>query len=178
MAGPSVLFNMMQPPIHSALYPTPVLYVDLWIDFWKLRSPHYAPAMDPIDTLAMLDLQRRYADAVSRRAWDELGSLLTADCRVELALSGGDRAIEGAAQLVEFVSGAVSRFDTFVVAVLNAVVGPGPTGRMWIHELRWVDGEHTTAYGLYEDTFARDENGRWRIATRRYTSISGGRFRP
>jgi hypothetical protein len=131
------------------------------------------------DDLAMLDLQRRYGDVVSRRAWDELADLLAPDCRLDLALRDGDRTLAGADEVVAFVANAVSAFDVFVFSVLNAVVGPGPTGRMWIHELRWeADGQRTDAYGLYEDEFVRGDDDRWRFAARRYTSISGGRFRP
>jgi hypothetical protein len=131
------------------------------------------------DDVAMLDLQRRYGDVVSRRAWGELADLLAPDCRLDLAVRDGDRTVIGADEVVAFVSTAVSAFDVFVFSVLNAVVGPGPSGRMWIHELRWdAGGRRTDAYGLYEDEFVRGDDGRWRFAARRYTSISGGRFRP
>ena len=127
----------------------------------------------------MLDLQRRYADVVSRRAWDECADLFEPGCELHLALRDGDRVLRGADDVIRFVSSAVSAFDVFLFSVLNAVVGPGPTGRLWIHELRWdADGERTDAFGLYEDEFARGPDGRWRFATRRYTSISGGRFHP
>jgi hypothetical protein len=135
--------------------------------------------VDVADHIALLDLQRRYGDAVTRRAWDELADLLAPDCRLDLALRDGDRALRGADEVVGFVAAAVAAFDVFLFAVQNAVVGPGPTGRMWIRELRWdADGERTDAYGLYEDEFVKGDDGRWRFAARRYTSISGGRFRP
>lgn len=132
--------------------------------------------MDQSDRIALGDLQHRYGDVVSRRAWDELVELFLPDCRVELALAERDMILEGATEIISTVSGAVSAFDLFFVAVLNSVVGPGPTGRMWMQELRWTGGEHSVAYGLYEDSFARDDQGSWRFAARRYTSISGGRF--
>ena len=136
-----------------------------------------SPADVP-DHVAMLDLQRRYGDVVSRRAWDELGELLSPDCELHLALRDGDRSLHGADEVITFVSSAVAAFDVFLFSVLNAVVGPGPRGRMWIHELRWsADGERTDAFGLYEDEFVRGPDGRWCFARRRYTSISGGRFR-
>ena len=135
--------------------------------------------MDAAEHVALLDLQRRYGDVVSRRAWDELADLLAPECALHLALRDGDRALLGADEVIGFVSSAVAAFDVFLFSVQNAVVGPGPTGRMWIHELRWdADGERTDAYGLYEDEFVRGADGRWRFASRRYTSISGGRFRP
>ena len=135
--------------------------------------------MDVIDHVALLDLQRRYGDVVSRRAWDELADLLERDCELHLALRDGDRALHGADEVVAFVSTAVSAFDVFLFSVLNTVVGPGAAGRMWIHELRWdAAGERTDAYGVYEDEFVRGADGRWRFASRRYTSISGGRYRP
>ena len=131
------------------------------------------------DEHEMLDVQRRYADVVSRRAWDECADLLDPGCELHLALRDGDRVLRGADDVIGFVSSAVSAFDVFLFSVLNAVVGPGPTGRMWNHELRWdAEGERTDAYGLYEDEFVRGPDGRWRFATRRYTSISGGRFHP
>ena len=133
--------------------------------------------MDVAARVELLELQRRYGDVVSRRAWDELADLLDPECELHLALRDGDRALRGADEVVGFVSSAVSAFDIFLFSVLNAVVGPGPTGRMWIHELRWdADGERSDAYGLYEDTFVQGADGRWRFAIRRYTSISGGRF--
>ena len=136
-------------------------------------------ALDDSDHVALLDLQRRYGDVVSRRAWDELADLLDPGCELHLALRDGDRVLRGRDEMVAFVSSAVSAFDVFLFSVLNAVVGPGPTGRMWIHELRWdAGGERSDAYGLYEDEFVRDADGRWRFVARRYTSISGGRYRP
>lgn len=134
--------------------------------------------MDAADQLSLGALQHGYGDVVSRRAWGELHELFTAECPLVLELGSGDQTLRGADEIVGFVSDAVAVFDTFVFEVMNAVVGPGPTGRMWIHELRWQNGEQTDAYGLYQDTFARDSRGRWRFASRRYTSISGGRFRP
>lgn len=134
--------------------------------------------MDASDRLALSDLQHRYGDVVSRRAWSELEDLLHPGCRLELALRDKDLTVDGSAEVIEFVSRSVSSFDRFLFSVLNHVVGPGPTGRMWIQELRWSGDDHSTAYGLYDDAFVRDDEGRWRFASRRYTSISGGRYQP
>lgn len=134
--------------------------------------------MDSTEQVALTALQHRYGDVVSRRSWDELAELFTPNCSLVLALGGGDQTLQGADEIVGFVADAVSRFDVFVFEVMNAVVETGPTGRMWIHELRWQDGEQTDAYGLYEDTFAQDAQGCWQFASRHYTSISGGRFQP
>ena len=134
--------------------------------------------MDATAQIALGALQRRYGDVVSRRAWDELAELFEPDCSLVLSLGRGDTTLQGADAIVDFVARAVSGFDIFVFEVMNAVVGPGPTGRMWIHELRWQDGGQSDAYGLYEDTFAEAAQGRWRFASRHYTSISGGRFQP
>lgn len=134
--------------------------------------------MHDTDRSELERLQRRYGDTVSCRAWGELPGLFAPDCTLSLALARGDEQVEGADAIVEFVSRAVDAFDTFVFEVMNAVVDDDGTGRMWIHELRWRDGDHTHAHGLYEDTFTRGPDGLWRFATRRYASISGGRFHP
>lgn len=134
--------------------------------------------MQTSDRIALEDLQRRYGDAVSRRAWDEVRSLFMPECTLVLALGRGDERLDGADAIVAFVSKAVSGFDTFIFEVMNAVVDADGTGRMWIHELRWSAGIRSDAYGLYEDTFTRGTDGVWRFASRSYTSISGGRFSP
>lgn len=134
--------------------------------------------MDAADQISLRAVQHGYGDVVSRRAWGELDEFFIADCSLVLALGRGDETVQGADEIISFVSDAVSTFDVFVFEVMNAVVGPGLTGRMWIHELRWKDGEQTDAYGLYQDTFAQDSLGRWRFSSRHYTSISGGRFHP
>jgi hypothetical protein len=134
--------------------------------------------VDAADRYAVGALQRSYGDVVSRRAWNELAELFDDGCSLVLELGRGDQTVQGADEIITFVSSAVSGFEVFVFEVMNAVVGPGPTGRMWIHELRWNAGEQSDAYGLYQDTFTKDAHDRWRFASRRYTSISGGRFQP
>lgn len=134
--------------------------------------------MDPTEQLELERLQRRYGDVVSRRAWGELPDLFLADATLRLDLARGPEHLDGAERIVEFVSRAVAGFDVFVFQVMNAVVDDDRTGRMWIHELRWRDGERSDAYGLYEDVFALHPDGGWRFRTRHYRSISGGRFEP
>lgn len=121
-------------------------------------------------------LQARYGDAVTRRAWAELEAMFATDARVHLDLRTRDPIeVTGGAEVARFIAGSVARFEQFEFAVLNALVldvaGDDATGRMYIWELRQEDETWSNAFGVYDDRFSRHE-GRWRFAERRYSSIA------
>lgn len=135
-------------------------------------APHY---------LAIQRLQSAYADAVSRRAWPELGDLFLPHAVVRVDKRAGEPIeIVGPDALGAFIGEAITRFEHFQFVVLNARVrlraGGDPyaaTGRMFMHELRferaaalWSD-----AYGVYHDRYEQHD-GRWWFARRRYHSLA------
>lgn len=126
-------------------------------------------------------LYARYADAVTRRAWAVVESVIHPDCSVALQL-GDDRSTElhGASSVVEFLKPAVARFEFFEVTTLNLVVesvsseGTLATARWYLAEVRQTpDGERSVAYGRYVDRCERIEGGWW-FTDRQYTSLARG----
>jgi hypothetical protein len=126
-------------------------------------------------------LQAAYADAVNRRAWDEVAPLFVDGAPVRLDTRSGEvLRFEGGAAIASFIEGAVERFAFFEFVVLNAHVTfpDGPRAgtaacRLFMCELRTgrEDGRLTTAFGLYHDRY-RQDGGRWRFAERRYHSVA------
>jgi hypothetical protein len=134
---------------------------------------------DTSDYVAVTSLQARYGDAVTRRAWTELESMFRPDCALRLDLRG-DAPIEkvGPEAISTFIAASIERFEFFLFTVMNTVVDVAPDrrtaeGRLYIRELRQERDTQrwTTAYGLYQDTYANDE-GRWLFAERRYSSLA------
>jgi hypothetical protein len=131
---------------------------------------------------AITRLQAAYGDAVTRRAWDELGDMFVPGCPVRLDLRRGEP-IEttGPDGIARFIERAVERFEFFAFTVVNAAIEVAPDAesagaRLYIRELRQgrgPDGGWSTAYGLYRDTYARDPaDGRWRFASRDYATLA------
>jgi hypothetical protein len=138
-----------------------------------------APPDDTADYIAITRLQREYGDAVTRQAWSELEHLFLPECPLRLDLHT-DSLIQktGPAEIGAFIAASVERFEFFAFTVQNTVVDIAPdgetaTGRLYIQELRQELADHrwTTAYGLYRDTY-RKLDGRWRFATREYSSLA------
>ena len=135
------------------------------------------------DYVAIVRLQRAYADAVDRRDWPALHDLFTPDAVVSLDLvTRPPREIVGPGALGEFIGPAIERFAFFEFVILNTHVELWPDGdpdaataRVFMCELRQEAGASVRddAFGLYRDTYRRID-GRWRIAGRRYRSM--GRF--
>lgn len=132
-----------------------------------------------LDEFAIRRLQSTYGDVITRRAWAELDDLFVPDAPIELDLRRGEPLrLEGAAALGRMVERAVERFEFFEFALLNSVIdlvdGGNATGRLYMWELRQVaeSGRWTNAFGLYRDAYARGDDGRWRIASRRYSSLA------
>jgi hypothetical protein len=125
-------------------------------------------------------LHAAYADAVSRRAWDDLEPLFLPDAPIRVDTVTGDP-IEatGASGIGTFISGAVERFEFFELVILNVHVLPDGSGsdtcrsRAFTCELRQegATGHWTNAFGVYHDDVRRSD-GRWRYARRRYQSLA------
>jgi ketosteroid isomerase-like protein len=133
------------------------------------------------DYVAIRRLQDAYADAITRRAFDELPNLFLPDATIVVDMRTADPLrFDGPVALGGFISGAMERFEFFVFVILNAVVAVGAdgdpdaaTGRMVISELR-TDREHgrrIDSYGVYHDRYRRTTDG-WRFAARRYHSLA------
>ena len=138
---------------------------------------------ETVDYVAIVRLQRAYADVVNRREWAELHQIFTPDATVDLDLVTRPALhMVGPEALGEFVGPAIERFDFFEFVVLNAHVELWPDGdrraaraRVFMCELRQPAGqtERDDAFGLYRDTYALVDD-EWRISARRYRSL--GRF--
>jgi hypothetical protein len=133
---------------------------------------------DSADYLAITRLQAAYGDAVTRQAWDELVPMFLPDCPVRLDLRR-DTVVEriGPEAIGALIAESIERFEFFAFTICNTVVdivdGEHARARLYIRELRQERDGHrwTTAYGLYRDTY-RKVDGRWRFATRDYSSLA------
>lgn len=127
--------------------------------------------------VAVQRLQAAYADAVTRRAWDEVGALFEPDAVVHIdTRTRPPFDLTGPVEITGFIERSLEGFRFFEMAVLNAVVvevaGDQGTGRVYICELRHGhDGTWSEAYGLYRDRYVRGHAG-WRFAGRRYSSLA------
>lgn len=128
---------------------------------------------------ALRRLQNRYADIVTRRAWDELAEIMTPDCEVVVDTMDSQFTFADPRETGVFIARQLEQFSFFQFVVLNTVmkidVANGSAGaRMYMHEMRQGagDGRRTDAYGVYHDRFERDRTGRWWFANRRYRSFS------
>lgn len=133
---------------------------------------------DIADWIDIRRVQNRYADLVTRRAWDELDSVMVPDVRLDLDLADRTMSVAGVEAIGEFIATSLGQFSFFEFVVLNTVMDidseRGVAGaRMWMAELRQrVDtGRRTDAYGVYEDQLLRTDDG-WRFTVRRYSSWS------
>jgi hypothetical protein len=143
---------------------------------------------DALAYIAITRLQNEYADVVSRRAWDELDELFTADSTVRLNLPPAEPIdYPGRAGIGPFIAKMLERFEFFQFVILNATVRVrdenSATGRMYMSELRQdaMSGGWSTIHGIYHDTYSRDPgDGKWRFADRQYQSLrrSGGQLMP
>jgi hypothetical protein len=129
------------------------------------------------DIVALGRLLAAYADVVNRRAWPELAELFRPDCAVLLdVVTSPARSLTGPAELGRFIGTAIERYDHFEFVVLNSVFdvdGDAAAGRMFMCEIRHdaSTGQWGTAYGLYQDRYAR-VGDRWWFAERRYRSLA------
>lgn len=132
------------------------------------------------DALARLGVRRTqetYADIITRRAFDELSSVMTRECRLDIDLADRQMDFTGPQAIGDFISKQMERFDFFVFVILNAVtevdVAFGrAASRMYISEQRSDhDGFPSVTYGVYHDLFVVDD-GTWKLDRRRYASYA------
>ena len=138
-----------------------------------------AQIAETVAYVALRRLQNRYADIVIRRAWDELGEIVRADCEVVVDVHHTQFQLTGPRELGDFIERQIQRFDLFHFVILNTVMridaAAGTAGaRLYINEIRQnrSDGRRTDAYGVYHDRFERDGDGRWWFARRHYRSLA------
>jgi hypothetical protein len=138
-----------------------------------------------LEYVAICRLQAAYADAVTRRAWADLGPLFLPDASVLVdTVTGAPLEFVGAVGIGGFISGAIERFEFFELVILNVHVVRGPTAdppdrpdqlrsRSFTCELRQerASGHWTNAFGVYHDEL-RLVDGDWRYAARRYQSLA------
>lgn len=131
-------------------------------------------ADDPVARLEVHDLLHHYADAVCRKASQEVAVLFTSDGVWQV---GGYGQPSGHAEIAAFLDGLLEQWDTIVHALLSYRVhldGGDPdraTGRCYISEFgRRTDGTEVRFAGVYHDEYRR-EAGAWRFARRRYDSM-------
>ena len=137
--------------------------------------------------VALDRLQRRYADVITRRAWDELADLFLPDTVVHLdTVTAAPRDLIGPTEFAEVIGAAMARFDHFTFVILNGIAeldepsagdldadGLGAHGRIFLCEIRHETERDawSTAHGVYQDRYVL-AGGRWRIAERQYRSMA------
>lgn len=129
--------------------------------------------------VAIERVQRSYADIVTRRAWDELSSIMVPDCPITVDTVAQSYEFVGPEQIGNFISSQIERFDFFEFVILNTVIETDvargvAAGRMYMQEIRHDrdGGVRTDAYGVYHDRFERDAGGAWKMARRFYRSFA------
>jgi hypothetical protein len=137
---------------------------------------------DALAYIAITRLQNYYADAVSRRSWEELDDIFLPDANIHLDLITSGLDFTGPREIGSFIAGSIEKYEFFQFVILNVVVNvsdaTNATGRMWMSELRQeaAGGGWSTIYGVYHDTYTKTDAG-WRIAKRDYQSLAReGRF--
>lgn len=134
-----------------------------------------------LDYLAICRLQAAYSDAVTRRAWSDLGPLFLPDATIRVdTVTGDPLEFVGAEGIGGFISGAIERFEFFELVILNVhVLAKADLGadelrsRTFTCELRQesASGHWTNAFGVYHDELRRVDD-QWRYARRRYQSLA------
>ena len=134
-----------------------------------------------LDYLAICRLQAAYSDAVTRRAWSDLGPLFLPDATIRVdTVTGDPLEFVGAEGIGGFIAGAIERFEFFELVILNVhVLAKNELGafdlrsRTFTCELRQegANGHWTNAFGVYHDEL-RLVDDEWRYNKRRYQSLA------
>lgn len=147
-------------------------------------TPSHTTPSDPglAEALAYVQLQQlesRYADVVTRRAWDELADFVRADCPIVVDVRHTKFELTGPTEYGEFIDGAIQRFSVFEFVLLNMVFQIDAqrgvaAARVYMQEIRQnvSDGRRTDAYGVYHDRLERGDDGLWWFARRHYRSYA------
>ena len=140
------------------------------------------PNSDMAEALAYLELQRvqsRYADVVTRRAWEELADLVRPDCPIVVDVRHTKFEFTGPTEYGQFIARQIERFSFFQFVLLNTVLRIDTdrgvaAARVYMQEVRQnvSDGRRTDAYGVYHDRLERGNDGRWWFARRHYRSFA------
>lgn len=133
---------------------------------------------DLLAEVAIGRLQRAYADAVTRKAWTELTSLATADCRFLFETAAGELIeVVGGEAFGAFSAKTLDRFAFFEYVPLNFVVEVDPAGTARGRSYGFEIGEDpetgqiVTFYGLYHDDYALVD-GTWLFTCRHYQTLA------
>jgi len=134
------------------------------------------------ETVAYTAIQRlesRYADVVTRRAWDELAELVRADCPIVVDVRHKKFELTGPTEYGEFIARQIERFSLFEFVLLNSVFRIDTergvaAARVYMQEVRQnvSDGRRTDAYGVYHDRLEQGDDGRWWFTRRHYRSFA------
>lgn len=133
---------------------------------------------DALADIAIMRLQRAYADVSTRRAWPEFAALATPDARFSFDTRTGD-VIEviGMEAFAQFAATMTDRFSFYEYVPLNFVVkvdsADTARGRSYSFEIGEdrETGEVVTFYGMYHDDYARVD-GTWRFTRRQYQTLA------
>ncbi|HET8930939.1 MAG TPA: nuclear transport factor 2 family protein [Acidimicrobiales bacterium] len=134
-----------------------------------------------VDHAAIDRLQRRYADVVNRRVWEDLDAVFAPSVQITLELVNRPTVeLSGREEFVAFIDPAMARFGFFQFVILNSHIELWPgadrdaaTARIFMCELRTgpTGGQRSEAFGLYRDRYVREPQG-WRITRRHYRSLA------
>ena len=134
---------------------------------------------ETIEYVALQRLQSRYADVVTRRAFDELAGMVRPDCPIVVDVRHRSFELTGPSEYGEFIARQIERFSLFEFVLLNTVMRIDAergvaAARVYMQEIRQnvSDGRRTDAYGVYHDRLERDDEGRWWFAKRHYRSLA------
>jgi hypothetical protein len=129
--------------------------------------------------VAIRRVEERYADIVTRRAWDDLTTILHPGVTIRLDLAGRSMAFHGPDELAGFVSRQLDHFDFFEFVLLNCVVEIDSdfrraAARTYMQEARQTiaTGERSDVFGVYHDVLELTEDRRWLITERHYRSFA------
>lgn len=127
--------------------------------------------------LAIVRLQRAYADISTRRAWGEMGSVATPDTRFIYHTQSGVMEAKGVEQFAAMGEQTAGRYAFTMILPLNSVVtecsAGRAKGRCYFVELTEPVGssDWLEVYGVYEDEYVEGDAG-WRISRREYKPLA------
>lgn len=125
------------------------------------------------DLEAIKQLKARYFRLLDTKQWDAWGEVFTDDVRMDVP--EGDVVLDGRAAVVGGVSAALTGTTTVHHGHMPEIEVTGATATgTWAMEdyVEWPSGEDGTrnglrGYGHYHETYAKGDDGRWRIASLR-----------
>lgn len=133
---------------------------------------------DALAEIAIMRLQRAYADVSTRRAWPEFAALATPDARFSFdTRTGNVIEVVGADAFAEFGAAMTDRFSFYEYVPLNFVVtidrAGTARGRAYSFEIGEDrdTGELSTFYGLYHDDYALVD-ATWLFSRRQYQTLA------